>query len=206
MNREFNNQKFQETFNKHKSLLNETLNLNNEIGASYGEPVSGMSETYDADDHERQQYQSKINKYNKAHKQRFPCPTCGEEDALSAWEKSKGYQCNKCADAEEFGMNEGTPPGFPKDIKAKIIKKYGKTPKAYATMWTLHKKLNEMLSESNENRVCSYCQKELNIKPEKGQTHGMCKRHAKKFMNVLGKSAEDFDKMDPKLFCPDLKK
>lgn len=148
MNRELNNQKFQETFNKHKSLLNETLNLNNEIGASYGEPVSGM--------------------------------------------------------------NEGTPPGFPKDIKAKIIKQYGETPKAYATMWTLHKKLKnkleEMLDESKENRACSYCQKELNIKPEEGQTHGMCKRHAKKFMSFLGKSAEEFDKMDPKLFCPDLKK
>jgi nitric oxide reductase activation protein len=39
--------------------------------------------------------------------------------------------------------NEGTPPNFPPALKKKLISKYGKTPKAYATMWTLSKKMDE---------------------------------------------------------------
>ncbi len=39
--------------------------------------------------------------------------------------------------------NESSPPNFPEALKKKLISKYGKTPKAYATMWTLSKKMNE---------------------------------------------------------------
>lgn len=40
-------------------------------------------------------------------------------------------------------VNEATPPNFPPALKKKLFKKYGQTPKAYATMWTLSKKMNE---------------------------------------------------------------
>lgn len=49
------------------------------------------------DERERFEYQKKMNRGGK----HFPCPTCGRENALSAQEKAKGYQCNRCADAEE---------------------------------------------------------------------------------------------------------
>jgi hypothetical protein len=42
----------------------------------------------------------------------------------------------------ESTMQESSPPGFPKDLHDKIVKQYGKTPKAYATMWALHNKGN----------------------------------------------------------------
>ena len=31
----------------------------------------------------------------------LPCPTCGAENVLTAIDKRKGYQCNRCADGEE---------------------------------------------------------------------------------------------------------
>lgn len=49
--------------------------------------------------------------------------------------------------AEE--CNESSPPNFPPALKKKLIKQYGDTPKAYATMWTLHKKMEE-----GHERVC----------------------------------------------------
>lgn len=33
-----------------------------------------------------------------------PCPTCGEDNRLTLSDVRKGYQCDKCADMEEFGM------------------------------------------------------------------------------------------------------
>jgi len=32
---------------------------------------------------------------------RFPCPTCHEENAITAHEKAQGYQCDRCADRDE---------------------------------------------------------------------------------------------------------
>lgn len=54
-----------------------------------------------SDQDERMKYSRGISKYNRAKPQRFPCPTCKTPDALSAWEKQKGYQCSACADREE---------------------------------------------------------------------------------------------------------
>jgi len=31
----------------------------------------------------------------------FPCPTCGEDDCLTAEDKRIGYQCDTCADRAE---------------------------------------------------------------------------------------------------------
>ena len=30
-----------------------------------------------------------------------PCPTCGAENALTAADKARGYQCDRCADRDE---------------------------------------------------------------------------------------------------------
>ena len=32
---------------------------------------------------------------------RYPCPTCGEEDSLTARDVAAHYQCDVCADREE---------------------------------------------------------------------------------------------------------
>ena len=37
----------------------------------------------------------------RAGKRVYPCPTCGREKALTAEDKRRGYQCDKCADALE---------------------------------------------------------------------------------------------------------
>lgn len=65
------------------------------------EGKNSQTEEYDPDDEERREWDSKINRYNDSHKNRFPCPTCKTPDALSAWEKKQGYQCTSCADSEE---------------------------------------------------------------------------------------------------------
>lgn len=50
----------------------------------------------------RRQYWRKRNRGG----QRYACPTCGRSEALTAWEKSKGYQCSRCADRVE-GLTYG---------------------------------------------------------------------------------------------------
>lgn len=37
----------------------------------------------------------------RAGKRNKPCPTCGTENALTAADVRRGYQCNRCADAAE---------------------------------------------------------------------------------------------------------
>ena len=41
---------------------------------------------------------SKRNPRNK------PCPNCGRKNMLTPADVAKGYQCDSCADREEFGM------------------------------------------------------------------------------------------------------
>jgi ribosomal protein L37AE/L43A len=73
-----------------------------------------ISEVYSGEEYfeepERMAYDRQISQYNKNNKQRYECPTCHTKDALSAWEKKKGYQCSRCADREEgiFETNEDT--------------------------------------------------------------------------------------------------
>ena len=85
MQKEFNQQLFESTFNKHKELLKTRLNEFNRH----------------PDERERQEWDRKIDRYNKSNKQRYECPTCKTPNALSAWQKQKGYQCDACADSEE---------------------------------------------------------------------------------------------------------
>lgn len=40
----------------------------------------------------------------RAGRQSYDCPTCGAEDVLTAEDKARGYQCDACADAVEFGI------------------------------------------------------------------------------------------------------
>jgi len=67
----------------------------------------GKNEDYDPDAEERMKYNDKISSHNKKDKSRHECPTCNTPDALSSWEKKKGYQCSACADREE-GLYEST--------------------------------------------------------------------------------------------------
>ena len=34
-------------------------------------------------------------------KRNKPCPTCGQQNCLTAADVKKGYQCDRCADTEE---------------------------------------------------------------------------------------------------------
>jgi len=45
-------------------------------------------------------YWRKRNKGGKRH----PCPTCGEQNALTAHETAQGYQCDRCADIAEGSL------------------------------------------------------------------------------------------------------
>jgi len=36
---------------------------------------------------------------------KYPCPTCGEPNALTKYEKRHGFQCDACADKAEAGID-----------------------------------------------------------------------------------------------------
>ena len=38
---------------------------------------------------------------SKRNPRNLSCPTCGRENALTPADAARGYQCNRCADAEE---------------------------------------------------------------------------------------------------------
>lgn len=40
----------------------------------------------------------------RAGPRRYPCPTCGREDMLSAADMRLGYQCDRCADIDEGSL------------------------------------------------------------------------------------------------------
>jgi hypothetical protein len=33
-----------------------------------------------------------------------PCPSCGTPNTLTAIDKARGYQCDRCADRDEYGF------------------------------------------------------------------------------------------------------
>ena len=35
----------------------------------------------------------------------LPCPTCGAQDVLTPADRARGYQCDRCADRAESGMD-----------------------------------------------------------------------------------------------------
>ena len=41
----------------------------------------------------------------RAGKRQHPCPTCGRENSLTDKDVKLGYQCDRCADAQERGID-----------------------------------------------------------------------------------------------------
>ena len=35
----------------------------------------------------------------------LPCPSCGDENVLTPADRAQGYQCDRCADAAERGID-----------------------------------------------------------------------------------------------------
>jgi len=44
---------------------------------------------------------SALHPSSRRNPRRYPCPTCGEQNMLTALDVKKGYQCDACADREE---------------------------------------------------------------------------------------------------------
>ena len=44
---------------------------------------------------------------SKNNPRNLPCPTCGQPDRLTPKDRARGYQCDACADAQEFGFYTG---------------------------------------------------------------------------------------------------
>jgi hypothetical protein len=42
---------------------------------------------------------------SKSNPRNLPCPTCGTPNVLTPKDKALGYQCDRCADAAEFGFD-----------------------------------------------------------------------------------------------------
>lgn len=40
----------------------------------------------------------------KSNPRNLPCPTCSEPNRLTRIDKARGYQCDTCADAAEYGF------------------------------------------------------------------------------------------------------
>ena len=61
---------------------------------------------YDSDDNYGMDFaspggNSALRAASKRNPRNKPCPTCGAQNVLTPKDVSLGYQCNRCADAEE---------------------------------------------------------------------------------------------------------
>ena len=62
----------------------------------------GYDERYDAYEREQMNFRNPGGRSAlRAGKRIYPCPTCGRKNQLTAKDKSLGYQCDRCADADE---------------------------------------------------------------------------------------------------------
>ena len=50
---------------------------------------------------------SSLRAETKSNPRNCSCPTCGTPNVLTRIDKNRGYQCNCCADAVEFGFDRG---------------------------------------------------------------------------------------------------
>jgi len=116
--------------NQYGFITPETVNQKRQSPSTPSDDVP-FEEDYNPDERERHDWERKISKYNKANKQRYECPTCKTPNALSAWEKQQGYQCNQCADNEE-----GTGGMYESEYKKhfKYLLKEALTPKGIETV------------------------------------------------------------------------
>ena len=46
--------------------------------------------------------ESALRRATKKNPRKFPCPTCGRKNMLTARDVRLGYQCDICADADEY--------------------------------------------------------------------------------------------------------
>ena len=46
---------------------------------------------------------SALRRATRSNPRNLPCPTCGQENRLTPKDKALGYQCDDCADMQEFG-------------------------------------------------------------------------------------------------------
>ena len=46
---------------------------------------------------------SSLRAASRTNPRNLPCPTCKEPNRLTSRDQGLGYQCNACADADEFG-------------------------------------------------------------------------------------------------------
>lgn len=60
---------------------------------------------YDYDDNRDRFYNPGGNSSLRAGNRVFPCPTCKRENKLTAADVKRGYQCDRCADAQESGID-----------------------------------------------------------------------------------------------------
>ena len=44
---------------------------------------------------------SALRKPSRSNPRNLPCPTCGDENVLTAADRARGYQCDRCADKAE---------------------------------------------------------------------------------------------------------
>ena len=54
---------------------------------------------------------SALRRASKSNPRNLSCPTCGAENVLTPEDARRGYQCNRCSDADEgigFGMGYGS--------------------------------------------------------------------------------------------------
>jgi hypothetical protein len=48
---------------------------------------------------------SALRRATKSNPRNRPCPTCGAKNALTPADVALGYQCNRCADRAEMGLD-----------------------------------------------------------------------------------------------------
>lgn len=58
----------------------------------YDEPIDGVGFAREG---------SALRAATRSNPRKFPCPTCGAENVLTPVDVQRGYQCDRCADAEE---------------------------------------------------------------------------------------------------------
>ena len=72
----------------------------------YRDPDDDNYEDYDSEEDLRDDFadpggNSALRAASKTNPRNLPCPTCGEPNRLTPKDRSLGYQCDSCADADE---------------------------------------------------------------------------------------------------------
>lgn len=111
---------YAQTYMKHGKTISQSKaaveKAYNAVGEKYGKEVLDQlkkyheknlqMEGYDDEEFDSNRFARKgsaLYPETRTNRRIFPCPNCGTENVLTARDKAKGYQCDNCADAEEFG-------------------------------------------------------------------------------------------------------